>query len=767
MLPERRVAFCVAAAALTAAMSHNGHAEECVSWNQRWPGARDQAAQAYDSTRNVTVVFGGYDGVLLGDTWEWNGTTWVRVAIGGPSARSSAAIAYDASRGVTVLFGGNINNGENGANGETWEWDGTVWNLRATGGPSPRYSARMAYDASRHVCVLFGGMTGAWTNGETWEWNGTAWTLRGTGGPAPRQSHAMAYDSARQVTILFGGSRTGDSSGRDGETWEWNGSTWTLRATAGPSPRLHHTMAYDTDHDCCVLLGGWDTHTDDETWSWNGTSWSYYAVQSPRPRHAHAMSYDSMRHKTVMFGGIDDPDILGDTWEFDGNAWTRRGDTPIWRNSPTLTYDTLRGVSVLFGGNWSVLNTTGLGDTWEWDGYCWTWRTASGPAPRYCHSAAYDSIRGLTVLFGGFISGYGIGGDTSEWDGATWQQRNATGPVPRWRHAMAFDSFRARTIMYGGDFNGDGSAPTSETWEWDGSGWLLRTSGGPAPRLDHALAYDGDRHVVVLFGGGAPGSIFGDTWEWSGTTWTLRSNEGPPARYGHTLTFDSARHVTLLSGGCTAGNIFLTDTWEWDGNGWSLVNNDASSGLWRSSVAFDSARSAVVRFGGLLGTINVDSTAEILSIGIVEQPVNQSVPVPQPVTFTVQAAGSGGFSFRWRKGGEPLTDGGRITGASTNMLHISPTWMSDAGSYDVVVTNDCGSVTSDPATLTLTAARGDLNCDGVINFKDINPFVLALSSWGGYLQSYPNCDIMLADINQDGYVTFADINPFVAILSGQ
>jgi|GEM_PF-1153860 len=60
---------------------------------------------------------------------------------------------------------------------------------------------------------------------------------------------------------------------------------------------------------------------------------------------------------------------------------------------------------------------------------------------------------------------------------------------------------------------------------------------------------------------------------------------------------------------------------------------------------------------------------------------------------------------------------------------------------------------------------GDLNCDGLVGFGDINPFVLALTSPSGYAQQYPNCDRMLADINQDGLVDFGDINPFVRLLT--
>jgi hypothetical protein len=59
---------------------------------------------------------------------------------------------------------------------------------------------------------------------------------------------------------------------------------------------------------------------------------------------------------------------------------------------------------------------------------------------------------------------------------------------------------------------------------------------------------------------------------------------------------------------------------------------------------------------------------------------------------------------------------------------------------------------------------GDMNCDGLVNFDDINPFVLALSDPTGYQQQYPTCNILNGDCNSDGAVDFDDINPFVALL---
>ncbi|MEW6199117.1 MAG: WD40 repeat domain-containing protein [Planctomycetota bacterium] len=59
---------------------------------------------------------------------------------------------------------------------------------------------------------------------------------------------------------------------------------------------------------------------------------------------------------------------------------------------------------------------------------------------------------------------------------------------------------------------------------------------------------------------------------------------------------------------------------------------------------------------------------------------------------------------------------------------------------------------------------GDLNCDGLVDFGDINPFVKALTNPASYRADYATCNILNADCNNDGLVDFGDINPFVRLL---
>jgi hypothetical protein len=69
-------------------------------------------------------------------------------------------------------------------------------------------------------------------------------------------------------------------------------------------------------------------------------------------------------------------------------------------------------------------------------------------------------------------------------------------------------------------------------------------------------------------------------------------------------------------------------------------------------------------------------------------------------SFTVVASGTATLSYQWRKGGTA------ISGATATTYTIPATTASDAGSYDVVVSNSAGSVTSSAATLTISGIAG-------------------------------------------------------------
>jgi hypothetical protein len=82
---------------------------------------------------------------------------------------------------------------------------------------------------------------------------------------------------------------------------------------------------------------------------------------------------------------------------------------------------------------------------------------------------------------------------------------------------------------------------------------------------------------------------------------------------------------------------------------------------------------------------------------ITTQPANRSVTVGKPATFTVTASGAPKLTYQWRKNGTS------VSGATSATYTTAATTTSDKGAqFTVVVKNSAGSVTSNPASLTVS-----------------------------------------------------------------
>ncbi len=64
-------------------------------------------------------------------------------------------------------------------------------------------------------------------------------------------------------------------------------------------------------------------------------------------------------------------------------------------------------------------------------------------------------------------------------------------------------------------------------------------------------------------------------------------------------------------------------------------------------------------------------------------------------------------------------------------------------------------------------AAGDMDCNLVVNFDDINGFVLALVGAADYAAEYPFCNHLNGDFNDDQVVNFDDIELFVGAMAGE
>ncbi len=98
---------------------------------------------------------------------------------------------------------------------------------------------------------------------------------------------------------------------------------------------------------------------------------------------------------------------------------------------------------------------------------------------------------------------------------------------------------------------------------------------------------------------------------------------------------------------------------------------------------------------------------------ITAQPTGQRVVVGQTATFTVSATGTAPLSYQWQKGTTP------IAGATASSYTTPATTLADdTSTFQVVVSNSAGSVTSNSATLTVAAGTATVRGVDVTTYKN-------------------------------------------------
>jgi hypothetical protein len=100
----------------------------------------------------------------------------------------------------------------------------------------------------------------------------------------------------------------------------------------------------------------------------------------------------------------------------------------------------------------------------------------------------------------------------------------------------------------------------------------------------------------------------------------------------------------------------------------------------------------------------------------VTQPSNVATCLGTSASFSVLAAGNPAPTYQWQLNGNPLTDGGEISGSTSATLTINPVNGADLGSYTCVLTGSCGMKTTNAAMLALNAT--DTDGDGTPDCHD-------------------------------------------------
>lgn len=355
-----------------------------------------------------------------------------RTNVGSPGLIEGAAMAFDEHQGVTLLFGGDkhlLGQALGLVSNELWQYNGTLWQQVTVTGPQPqpRSGHSMVYDPVDERVLMFGGDGGGVMLADLWafEFSGTAagsWVQLASLPSAGRAGAAMGYDSVGDRFIIAGGIKEGTAEVEPEagpvygtvkpatrETWKWNRSIW----SAGPEAPLYNngplqnnpntgpvqhfimagpaggTIAHHTASGKTMLLsermfpvigtpvanyvygvGDYPLYTPD-AWGPNlggvkyfvGGNWpGYFSVSSYSRVVA---TYDPARRRVIAYGAgrSNSEEYNGDTWtSTEGTIRGRFGPLPAARLRPAMAHDTVRGVTVFFGG---MVSLTEAGDTWE------------------------------------------------------------------------------------------------------------------------------------------------------------------------------------------------------------------------------------------------------------------------------------------------------------------------------------------------------------------------------------------------------------------
>jgi hypothetical protein len=193
------------------------------------------------------------------------------------------------------------------------------------------------------------------------------------------------------------------------------------------------------------------------------------------------------------------------------------------------------------------------------------------------------------------------------------------------------------------------------------------------------------------------------------------------------MVYDRSRNVLVFDG----------DSGIWDFDpvaGQSTLRQPGAPG---GLAAFDTAR-GVTTIASVL-TTDYNGAATGVSPYLVSSMVSGAYTAGQTIQLTAEFGGTGPIAYRWYHGAQVLTDGGRISGATTSTLTITNANVFDSGGYSANVSNACnsagvgGGVTVEPPCYP--------NCDGSTTppVLSVNDFICFQSAFAAGL-AYANCD---------------------------
>ncbi|MCX6921945.1 MAG: immunoglobulin domain-containing protein, partial [Verrucomicrobia bacterium] len=235
-----------------------------------------------------------------------------------------------------------------------------------------------------------------------------------------------------------------------------------------------------------------------------------------------------------------------------------------------------------------------------------------------------------------------------------------------------------------------GTAPLSYQWRFNGAPLAGQT--GTNLTLPNVLGSNAGNYVVVVtnLAGSVTSAVAILTVSMSPSIATHPQSQAAWA--GTAVSFD------VLSYGAAP----LSYQWRLNG---TLLSGATNSTLQLTNLQPAHAGAYTVAVSNSYGgTVSAPAFLAVATLPtITQQPTNQQVIPGQTASLTVDAYGPGTLTFQWRQNGVPLSTGGRVSGATSNVLTITGMSLDDSGDFTVVVANQWTNLVSNPARLSVAS----------------------------------------------------------------
>ncbi|MEO6003608.1 MAG: hypothetical protein ABIZ04_05690 [Opitutus sp.] len=701
------------------------------------------------------VIYGGGQFVALdgngvsytsptGDTWTkrtstgglgelaYGNGTYVAISTGNLFATSPDAITWTQRttgttlNGSSITFGANLFAASTGTKVYLTTPDGATWTPRSF--PSGLNVTNILFGNGFFVALLNDGTTAQSTDAITWTLSAATVQLREIG-----------FANGR----FFAGQRTSNQnvSSTDGLTWVastalsyqaehpatiryGNGAYVTIAQLYGYSPISYYSFVYSalyssTDADAWMLRsqvlepppsvayglgmfvagkyvssdgvhwapGGFGTslpsndyyyYYSDRSYRYKFAGGRFFAFQQNYPYRVYSSSDGVTSSLALTLNSVPVGVSYGAGRYVIISAYNQvmvSDDAVSW-NALAVANDTLS--EIIFANDRFVIATATDKVLTSSDGLTWTARAVP--------TIGGSSVARLAYGNGVFVLVRENGETFTSGDAITWVAR------PTLTFQLSSLAFANGTFVGGGP---NGTIYTST----DGINWTARESHSSSILTD--LAYGNGQWVAVS--------------RWSGTLVQSDTTSGGTiapnvvvAPHDVSMVGEGSNSVTLLVSVTGTGPF----TYQWYRDNVAIPGQTGQTlGISLPAVTSAVAQLHRVTITGPGGTVT-SPTATVTNLPpqppvVASQPVDVTTIPHGQAGFNVTAAGSGPFTYQWRKDGQPLASSAHhpnidTRSASIYLGNLSPF---DEGLYDVVITGRAGSVTSRQARLTLRQSR--------------------------------------------------------------